>query len=203
MRSERAEIDRIIAFSDAVFAVIITVLVLDLRPPEQASFSALRGLWPTAVSYAVSYLFIAIVWVNHRHLFRFADAATTQLIWANFGHLFSVSLIPFSTAWIADTHLAAVPVSLYAADFMTVNVTYFLLCREVIDRRKIDAVSDEARRMMRLRSLVTIALFASASVVALLSPDRGPRPHLLLSFSLSPASRAGHLTNTTFEGIGP
>jgi uncharacterized membrane protein len=173
MRSEATETDRVIAFSDGVFAVIITVLVLDLRPPEQADLSALHDIWPTAVSYAVSYLFIAIVWVNHHHLLRFADTATSRLIWGNFAHLFSVSLIPFSTAWIADTHLAAQPVSLYAAVFMTVNITYLLLCWEVIDRRNIDALSDEARRMMRRRSLVTIALFATASVAALLSPIAG------------------------------
>src|SRR6185312_2728348 len=140
MRSEATEADRVIAFSDGVFAVIITVLVLDLRPPEQANLSALHAIWPTVVSYGVSYLFIAIVWVNHHHLLRFADTATSRLIWGNFAHLFSVSLIPFSTAWIADTHLAAQPVSLYAAVFMTVNITYLLLCSEVIDRRGIDVL---------------------------------------------------------------
>ena len=107
MRSERAEIDRIIAFSDAVFAVIITVLVLDLRPPEQASFSALRGLWPTAVSYAVSYLFarssgsITVIFFVLR-----MRRSQTPTDLGELRALFSVSLIPFSTAWIADTHSA-------------------------------------------------------------------------------------------------
>ena len=68
-----------------------------------------------ALSYAVSYLFIAIVWVNHHHLLRFADHATPLLIWVNFAHLFMVSLVPFSTAWVANTRLASVPVSVYAA----------------------------------------------------------------------------------------
>ena len=71
-----AKPDRLNAFSDAVFAVIITVLVLDLRPPESASLAALMSLWPTGVSYAVSYLFVAIVWVNHHHLLRFAEFAS-------------------------------------------------------------------------------------------------------------------------------
>src|SRR5690348_5129749 len=83
--------DRLNAFSDAVFAVIITVLVLDLRPPESASLTALVALWPTGVSYAVSYLFVAIVWVNHHHLLRFAEGVRWRLIWGNFAHLFSVS----------------------------------------------------------------------------------------------------------------
>jgi uncharacterized membrane protein len=91
-----------------VFAVIITIMVLDLRPPPQATLAALLPLWPTALSYAVSYLFIAIVWVNHHHLLRFAEHATPRLIWVNFAHLFMVSLVPFSTAWVANTRLAAI-----------------------------------------------------------------------------------------------
>src|SRR6516225_2699680 len=103
--------DRMNAFSDGVFAVIITILVLELRPPKEASFGALLDLWPTAISYAISYLFIAIVWVNHHHhLLRFPDVATHRLIWANFAHLFAVSLMPFATGWIASTRLGAVPV---------------------------------------------------------------------------------------------
>ena len=86
--------DRMNAFSDCVFAVIITIMVLELKPPPQPSFAALLPLWPTVVSYAVSYLFIAIVWVNHHHLLRFAGHATPRLIWWNFAHLFAVSLVP-------------------------------------------------------------------------------------------------------------
>ena len=99
--------ERLSAFSDGVFAVLITVLVLELRPPEIPSFSALLSLWPTWFSYAVSYLFIAIVWTNHHHLLRFATEATPRLIWFNFAHLFSVSLLPLSTAWMAVSRLAA------------------------------------------------------------------------------------------------
>jgi uncharacterized membrane protein len=95
-----------------VFAIIMTILVLELRPPESPTFAAFLSLWPTALSYAVSYLFLAIVWVNHHHVARYAEAATPRLIWGNFAHLFTVSLIPFSIAWIATSHLAAVPVGL-------------------------------------------------------------------------------------------
>jgi uncharacterized membrane protein len=125
------------------------------------------------VSYAVSYLFIAIVWINHHHLFHFADIATGRLIWANFAHLFSVSLIPFSTAWIAQTKLAAVPVSLYAGVFVLVNATYLLLCMEAIDRPQSKDVPAHARRMMRVRSLVTLGIFVLAGVVALKYPIGG------------------------------
>jgi uncharacterized membrane protein len=87
--------DRLRVFSDGVFAIIMTILVLELRPPESPTFAAFLSLWPTALSYAVSYLFLAIVWVNHHHVARYAEAATPRLIWGNFAHLFTVSLIPF------------------------------------------------------------------------------------------------------------
>ena len=120
----KATPERLGAFSDGVFAVIITIMVLDLRPPPQPTLGALLPLWSAGLSYVVSYLFIAIIWVNHHHLLRFAEHATLRLIWVNFAHLFMVSLVPFSTAWVADTRLAAVPVSVYAAVFVLVNLAY-------------------------------------------------------------------------------
>ena len=101
-RNEKPTADRLAAYSDAVFAVIVTIMVLELRAPEQPAFSALWPLWPTAISYAVSYLFIAIVWANHHHLMRYATEATSRLMWFNFAHLFSVSLLPLSTAWMSS-----------------------------------------------------------------------------------------------------
>jgi hypothetical protein len=105
MVERRTGPERLSAFSDAVFAVITTVPVLDLRPPSADTFSALLSLWPIGLSYAVSYLFIAIVWVNHHHLFTHAEESTPRLVWSNFAHLFSVSLIPFTTEWIAESRL--------------------------------------------------------------------------------------------------
>jgi uncharacterized membrane protein len=159
--------DRVRFFSDAVFAVLITILVLELKPPHADTFSALLPLWPTALSYAVSYVFIAIVWVNHHHLFGYAEVATPRLVWSNFAHLFSVSLIPFATTWIADTRLAAAPVVLYAAIFVLVNVTYLALCWEAVDRPAHEDVSQRIRRLLRMRSFVTIGIFAAAALVAL------------------------------------
>src|SRR5689334_229150 len=110
MREEMTA-DRLAAFSDAVFAVILTIMVLELKAPDEASFAALGPLWPTAISYAVSYLFIAIIWVNHHYLMRFVGRPTLRLIWINFVHLFMVSLLPFATAWVARTRLASSPVA--------------------------------------------------------------------------------------------
>lgn len=164
--ARKASPERVGAFSDAVFAVIITVLVLELRPPKSTTFSALLPLWPTGLSYVVSYLFIAIVWVNHHHLFSYARVATPRLIWSNFAHLFSVSLIPFTTEWIADSRLAGPPVALYASVFVLVNITYLALCTEVVDRPSREDISQRIRRMLRMRSFITIFGFVAAALIA-------------------------------------
>src|SRR5919205_1954696 len=163
----RATPERLSAFSDGVFAVLITVLVLELRPPELPSYSALLSLWPTWLSYAVSYVFIAIVWTNHHHLMRYATEAMPRLLWFNFAHLFSVSLLPLSTAWMAVSELAPQPVAFYAMVFFLVNATYVLLIWELIGRTRPDDVPPRARRIMWIRSLVTLCLFGGAAVVAL------------------------------------
>jgi len=93
--------------------VIVTIMVLELRAPDQPAFSALWPLWPTANSYAVSYMFIAIIWINHYYLMRFVGPPTLGLIWINFVHLFMVSPLRFATAWIARTRFASAPVVFY------------------------------------------------------------------------------------------
>jgi uncharacterized membrane protein len=165
--------ERLSFFSDAVFAVLITVLVLELRPPAFPTFSALLSLWPTWLSYAVSYLFIAIVWANHHHLLHYASEATPRLMWFNFAHLFSVSLLPLSTAWMAVSQLAPQPVAFYASVFFLVNVTYICLIWELIERTPVGDVSTRERRIMRIRSIVTLCVFAVAAVVALKYPLLG------------------------------
>jgi uncharacterized membrane protein len=162
--------ERLSIFSDGVFAVLITVLVLELRPPEFPTFKALLLLWPTWLSYAVSYLFIAIVWINHHHLLRYATEATPRLMWFNFAHLFSVSLLPLSTAWMAVSRLAAQPVSFYAAVFFLVNATYIALIQELIDRAPMTEVSPKERGIMHFRSITTLCIFGVAAIVALRYP---------------------------------
>jgi uncharacterized membrane protein len=162
--------ERLNLFSDAVFAVLITVLVLELHPPELPTFKALLLLWPTWLSYAVSYLFIAIVWANHHHLMHYATEATPRLMWFNFAHLFSVSLLPLSTAWMAVSDLAPQPVAFYAAVFFLVNATYIGLIWELIERQPGVDVSPKERRIMRVRSVITLCIFAVAVIVALKYP---------------------------------
>jgi uncharacterized membrane protein len=163
----KATPERLSAFSDGVFAVLITVLVLDLHPPASPTFKALYQLWPTWLSYAVSYLFIAIVWINHHFLMLYAKEVNSRLLWFNFAHLFSMSLLPLSTSWMAVSELAPDPVAFYAGVFFLVNVTYICLIWELIDEQ---AMSSQALRIMRVRSVLTLFVFGSASVVALKFP---------------------------------
>lgn len=164
---KKATPERLSFFSDGVFAVLITVLVLELRPPEVATYAALLAMWPRWLSYAVSYVFIAIVWSNHHYLMRYAREATPRLLWFNFAHLFSMSLLPFSTAWMARSELAAQPVSFYAAVFFLVNVTYIAIIWELNPARDASA---SVQRVLRWRSLITLGLFASAAIIALWQP---------------------------------
>lgn len=173
MTQRKATGERLAFFSDAVFAVIITIMVLELKPPEHPTFAALLPLWPTVLSYAVSYLFIAIVWINHRHLMRFAEYPTPRLIWINFAHLFMVSLVPFSTAWVASTQLAAVPVFVYAAVFVLVNLAYLPFERHTLALAKNEEISARARRIARVRSSLTLGTFVTAMLVSLKFPSWG------------------------------
>jgi uncharacterized membrane protein len=170
MREERTTADRLAAYSDAVFAVIVTIMVLELKPPDKPVFSALWPLWPTAVSYAMSFLFIAIIWINHHHLWRFVGPPTLGLIWINFVHLFMVSLLPFATAWIARTRLASSPVVFYAGLFVCIDVAYNIFESEVLAHPHGAHVPSDSRRIARRRSLVVLASFTVAMLVALIAP---------------------------------
>jgi uncharacterized membrane protein len=159
--------ERLGAFSDGVIAVIITIMVLELKPPASSSLGALLPLWPTFASYLVSYTFVGIVWVNHHHMLRFQEIATPRLIWANLGLLFSVSLVPFATTWVADTRLAYVPVALYAGVFCLVNLTYILFELAILDQP--DAAHELADLVERskFRSNATLVVYFVAGLLAL------------------------------------
>ena len=173
MPQRRASVERLGAFSDGVFAVIITIMVLELKPPEHPTFAALAPLWPTALSYAASYQFIAIVWMNHHHLLRFIDDPTPRLIWINFVHLFMVSLVPFATAWVASTRLAAVPVFVYAAVFVLVELVYLQFEHHALAQAVVEEISQRTRRLARVRSFSAFGLFLAAMLVSLKLPLLG------------------------------
>jgi uncharacterized membrane protein len=173
MGEQKTAADRVGNFTDNVIAVIITIMVLGLKAPEYPSFGALLPLWPTAISYAVSYLFIAIIWLNHHHLLRFVEHTTPALIWVNFAHLFAVSLVPFATVWIARTELAAVPVAFYAGVFVCVNLAYLVFVQQVLNQADGTRIPEHVRRLTRRRSSATLVIFASAIIVSAFAPRAG------------------------------
>jgi uncharacterized membrane protein len=125
--------------------------------PRASHLQIAVGALADMAHYMVSYLFIALVWTNHHHLMCYATEATPHLVWFNFAHLFSVSLLPLSTAWMAVSELAAQPVAFYAAVFFLVSATYICLIYELIDRAPVDDVLPRERSIMHLRSIAACA----------------------------------------------
>ena len=173
MSNKKTTPERLAAFSDGVFSVIITIMVLDLKPPAEATLKALLPLWPTALSYAVSYLFIAIIWVNHHHLLRFTHSATPQLIWWNFAHLFMVSLVPATTVWMAATRFAAAPVFVYALVFVLIETAYIAFEGEALSQASDNDITSSLRRITRIRSYLALGMFSTAAAISFWSPLSG------------------------------
>lgn len=121
------ETGRLEAFSDAVFAIIITIMVIEFHPPEGTNISDLVPLIPKFLAYLLSFLYIAIYWNNHHHLLKAAKGINGGIMWANMGLLFCATLIPFGTAWMGEHHQAAAPTALYGIILMINAVAYFIL----------------------------------------------------------------------------
>src|SRR5262245_5341356 len=106
---------RLEAFSDGVIAIIITIMVLEMKVPHGTDFVALRPLIPVFGSYVLSFIYIGIYWNNHHHMFHVAGKVNGRILWSNLHLLFWLSLIPFATGWMGENHFAALPVALYGA----------------------------------------------------------------------------------------
>jgi uncharacterized membrane protein len=123
---------RLEAFSDGVIAIIITIMVLELRVPEGSDLSALRPLLPVFTSYVLSFIFLGIYWSNHHHLMQAVKSVNGPTLWANLHLLFWLSLIPFSTRWLGVNSFAAWPVALYGVDLLLAAIAYFILVRVLL-----------------------------------------------------------------------
>ncbi len=123
---------RLEAFSDGVIAIIITVMVLELKVPHGADWMALRALTPVFLSYVLSFVFLGIYWNNHHHLLQAARQVNGRILWANLHLLFWLSLTPFVTGWMGENHFAAWPVAVYGAVMLLAGVAYFILARALI-----------------------------------------------------------------------
>jgi uncharacterized membrane protein len=131
---------RLEAFSDGVIAIIITIMVLELRPPHDAGWSALRPLFATVSSYVLSFVFVGIYWNNHHHLLHAVEHVDGRILWANLNLLFWMSLMPFATAWMGETSWAAVPTALYGIVLLMAAFAYLLLEWAIIARQGPESV---------------------------------------------------------------
>jgi uncharacterized membrane protein len=123
---------RLEAFSDGVIAIIITIMVLELRPPEGATLEDLTPLWPTFLSYLLSFALLGTWWANHHHLLHTATRVNGLVLWANLHLLFWLSLFPFGTAWVGDTEFAPIPVAAYGVLLSLAGAAYYGLVRALI-----------------------------------------------------------------------
>ena len=126
------EKNRLEAFSDGVIAIIITIMVLELKTPHEATWEALWEKMPVFLSYVLSFTYVGIYWNNHHHLLMTARRVNAAIMWANLHLLFWLSLIPFVTAWISETHFAGVPITLYGIVLLLCALAYYLLQRAII-----------------------------------------------------------------------
>jgi uncharacterized membrane protein len=123
---------RIEAFSDAVIAIIITIMVLELKVPHASSFNALFHMWPIFLSYLMSFIYVGIYWNNHHHMFMAVNKVNGTVLWANMHLLFWLSVVPFATAWMGENHFAPLPVALYGFVLLMNGVAYFILTISLI-----------------------------------------------------------------------
>jgi uncharacterized membrane protein len=160
---------RLEAFSDGVLAVILTIMVLDLKAPRVAEPAALGQLWPSFAIYFISFFLTALYWINHHSLLAQARRVTVGLLWANNGLLLCTSLIPFATAYVAATHLAPFPTAIYAAlqclCGMAFNVMFWTIARQ-----REDEAFRQGARIRRRRNQIAVGLYALSIVLALLIP---------------------------------
>jgi uncharacterized membrane protein len=123
---------RLEAFSDGVIAILITIMVLELKVPHEANLAALRPLIPVFLSYILSFIYLGIYWNNHHHLFQAANHVNGRVLWANLHLLFWLSLIPFVTAWTGENQFGAVPVAFYGGVLLFSAIAYLILTRTLI-----------------------------------------------------------------------
>ncbi len=156
---------RLEAFSDGVVAILITILVLELRVPRAADWGALRPLLPVFLTYVLSFVFLGIYWNNHHHMLHLADRINGAILWANLHLLFWLSLVPFVTAWMGENHFAALPTAAYGAVLLMAAVAYTILESTIIaaqgpGSRLAAAVGTD------FKGKLSIALYAAAVALA-------------------------------------
>jgi uncharacterized membrane protein len=126
---------RLEAFSDGVLAIIITIMVLELKVPHTVELAALKPVLPVLLSYVLSFIYVGIYWNNHHHLFQATEQVSGGILWANLHLLFWLSLFPFTTAWMGENHLAAIPTAIYGFVLLMAAIAYLILERAIIAKQ--------------------------------------------------------------------
>jgi uncharacterized membrane protein len=163
------EKERLTAFSDGVFAIIITIMVLELKAPEGAEWRALAPLAPTFLAYALSFAYVAIYWNNHHHLLQATRRVNGAILWANMHLMFWLSLVPFSTAWLSATRFAEAPTTLYGLTLLAPGVAYFLLSRLLIRAGALAPRTAEAIGVDK-KGMFSVALYLGGVLLAAIDP---------------------------------
>ena len=150
------------SFSDAVIAIVITIMVLELKVPHETSFSALIKLWPVFLSYAASFVMLGIYWGNHHHLVHTIKEVTGGILWANLHLLFWLSLIPFATAWAGENHFEKNTVAAYALLADLCGVAYYILLMVIKDRNKDNHALLEVLRKQSRKGMLSCIIYTAA-----------------------------------------
>jgi len=160
---------RLEAFSDGVLAIIITIMVLELRVPLQPTLAALLPLWPKILSYAMSFVFIGIYWNNHHHLWHVVERVNGAVLWANLHLLFWLSLVPFVTEWMGENHFAAAPVAVYGVVLLGSGCAYFVMTRVLLASHAPDSLLARALGS-DFKGRISVVIYAAAIVLAFRLP---------------------------------
>jgi uncharacterized membrane protein len=161
--------NRLEAFSDAVIAIIMTIMVLEMKVPHEPNFSALRTILPVFLSYILSFIFLGIYWINHHHLFQVAERVNGRVLWANLHLLFWLSLIPFVAGWMGESGFACWPVALYGVVMLAAALSYSLLSLSLISHHGEDSAIALALGRDH-KGMVSIILHATAIGIAFWRP---------------------------------
>ena len=160
---------RLEAFSDGVLAIIITIMVLELKVPHEPTLAALWPLWPTILSYIMSFTFIGIYWNNHHHLWQAVEKVDGRVLWANLHLLFWLSLVPFVTAWMGENHFAAAPVALYGVVLFAAASAYYIMTRVLLANHAPESLL--ARALGRdFKGRISLLIYAAGIAVAFVLP---------------------------------
>ncbi|MBL7964127.1 MAG: DUF1211 domain-containing protein [Flavobacteriales bacterium] len=164
MRTSRLE-----AFSDGVIAIIITIMVLEMKVPHEPKLGALVKLVPVFLSYVLSFAYVAIYWNNHHHLMHATSRVNGAVLWANMHLLFWLSLVPFTTGWMGENHFEALPTALYGVNLLFAAVSYWVLVRVIVRNEGQD--SHLAKAMGRdLKGMVSVLMYLVAVPASFLEP---------------------------------